>query len=207
MVTDEVFTSASVPTEVENLFYKVKIDKVSGLLATDFTPKDAVQEVTFQNYQPIANLFNWKQELLDYYKKHENDPAKAGDAQNPETIGEDLRTGTPPTEYDNVHTATSAQNAPTINIINPVAETSVPQGNIPVNVEIKGANGIQNVEYYLDNDKKYFTGTNPYTGHIIIPSTMTPGSTHLIVAKVIDKLGYSSQSAIEVKIANKSSGN
>ena len=68
MVTSEVFASGSIPTEVENLFFKVKIDKISGLLATEFTPPDAVEEVTFQNYEPIADLFNWKTELLTFYK-------------------------------------------------------------------------------------------------------------------------------------------
>ena len=204
MVTSEVFSSAGVPTEVEGQFYKVKIDKISGLLATEFTPKDAVQEVTFQNYQPIANLFNWKQELLDYYKRQEEQKgANPEGTPAPETNGEDVRPGTPPTEYDNVHTADTAKKAPVINIINPVATTSVSQGNLTVNVEIKGENGIQTVEYYLDNDKKYFTSTSPYTGHIVIPTILAPGSTHLIVAKIIDKLGYSSQSAIEIKIGEK----
>jgi len=203
MVTDEVFTSANVPTEVENLFYKVKIDKISGLLATEYTPKDAVEEVTFQNYQPIANLFNWKQELLDYYK---NQAAKAATSPSPESpavpAGEEVRPGTPPTEYDNIHTADTAKKTPLINIISPVAETSIAQGALSVNVEVKGENGIQSVEYYLDNDKKFVISTNPYTGHIIIPKTLAPGSTHLIVAKVVDKMGYSAQSAIEVKIDN-----
>ncbi len=202
MVTDEIFSSAGVPTEVENLFYKVKIDKISGLLATDFTPKDAVQEVTFQNYLPIADLFKWKQELLDYYKKKQEEPLPSDEnfEINPK---EELRAGPPPTEYDKIHTAETAKNAPTVNILNPVAQTSIPQGKTAIAVEIKGANGIQTVEYYLDNDKKYFTGTAPYTGHIIIPGTLAAGSTHLLVAKVIDKLGYSSQSAIEIKIADK----
>lgn len=200
MVREEVFSSASVPTEIENLFYKVKIDKISGLLATEFTPKDAVQSVTFQNYQPIADLFNWKQELLNYYK---NKQEKASATETPPDIapGEEIRTGVPPTEYDKIHTAETAKKAPGINIISPVAQTAISPGNLAVNVEIKGGNGIETIEYYLDNDKKYFSSTAPYTGTIRISKSLVPGSTHLIVAKIIDKLGYSSQSAIEVKIA------
>jgi membrane peptidoglycan carboxypeptidase len=205
MITSEVFSSANVPTETENQFYKVKIDKISGLLATEFTPKEATIDVIFQNYQPIADLFNWKQELLDYYKRKQAE-AQPGDTPLPETApGEEVRPGTPPTAYDNIHTADTAKKAPLINIISPIAQTAISQGNLSVNVEIKGANGIQTVEYYLDNDKKYFTGTSPFTGHIIVSKTMIPGSTHLIVAKVIDKLGYSAQSAIEVKIGGTSS--
>lgn len=200
MVREEVFSSASVPTEIENLFYKVKIDKISGLLATEFTPKDAVQDVTFQNYQPIADLFNWKQELLNYYKNKQEKAAAAG--TSPEAAAtEEIRTGVPPTEYDKIHTAETAKKAPTINIINPVAQTVISPGNLAVNVEIKGGNGIETIEYYLDNDKKYFSSTAPYTGTIRVSKSLVPGSTHLIVAKIIDKLGYSSQSAIEIKIA------
>ncbi|MBI5753914.1 penicillin-binding protein [Candidatus Peregrinibacteria bacterium] len=194
MVTTEVFTGAGVPTEIENLFYKVKLDKISGLLATEFTPPEAVQEVTFQNYQPIAPLFNWKQELLEFYQNKEKEAS---------TGNEIVRPGIPPIEYDKIHTAETAKKAPLINILSPIAETSIPTGNLTVEVQVQSGNGIEKVEYYIDNDRKFFTGASPFTGHISISKFLKPGTAHLIVAKVIDKLGYSTQSAIQVKIAEK----
>lgn len=211
MITTEIFTSAGMPTEVEKIFFKVNIDKISGLLATEFTPPDAIKEITFQNYEPIADMFNWKQELLNFYKtKAEKgelvdfgtDGQTNEGIPNPDATNE-IRAGLPPTEYDNIHTAETAKNAPTINIVFPGAQTEIPTGNIKVGIQFKALNGIEKVEYYLDDDKKFFTTSSPYIGNILLPKSLKEGSSHLIVAKIIDKLGYSSQSAVEIKIAIK----
>ena len=67
IVTD-IFASFSVPTETEgDMYQQVSIDKISGLLATEYTPEDASVKLVFQNYEPIADLFNWKQEIIDHY--------------------------------------------------------------------------------------------------------------------------------------------
>lgn len=188
-IVEEIFPSFSVPTEVDNSFYTVKIDKISGLRATEFTPPDAVEEVTFQNYQSIADMLNWQNEIEAYYSGKVNEGEESG-----------IRIGTPPTEYDNVHTAFSAANPPTITITDPSSNSSIEQGAIDVNVDISAPNGIQSVEYYLDDERVYFSASAPYTGHLNISRFMTNGSRHLIVAKIIDSLGYSSQSAIEIKV-------
>lgn len=192
MVITEKFPSFAVPTEVENLFFQVKIDKISGFLATEFTPPDAVEEVTFQNYEPIADLLNWKNEVRAYYANKE--PAE-GDESG-------ISFGTPPTEYDNVHTADTAMRAPSITILNPVSQSSLPKGNFKVEVSVSAPHGVSQVEYYLDDKKEFFTNSKPYTGFLSISKLFSIGSKHLIVAKVIDALGYSSQSAIEIKVSD-----
>ncbi len=184
----EVFPSFSVPTETENAFVKVKIDKISGLLATEFTPDAAVQEVLFQNYEPIADLFNWKQELITYYS------GKTGEEDG-------IKIGLPPTEYDNVHTAQTEDNKPKITIIDPVSSSSIPQGGFKVDLSLDAPNGIEKVEYYINDKLQYTTITSPYSGYLNISKFMAPGSRQLIVAKAYDKLGYSEESAIEVRVA------
>lgn len=191
-IISDIFSSFSVPTEQERLFFEVKIDKVSGLLATEFTPADAIQTVTYQNYEPIAQMLNWAQEVRNYYK---NDSAAA--------ITAGIQIGLPPTEYDNAHTAETAKNAPIISIINPVTQTEITPGNTRVEVEISAKNGVEIVEFYLDNERKFFTQTAPFSGFINISGFLPEGSRHLIVAKIVDSLGYSSQSAIEIKIGPK----
>ncbi|MBD3360277.1 hypothetical protein GF366_00575 [Candidatus Peregrinibacteria bacterium] len=189
MITTEIFPSFSVPTEKEKIFFKVKIDKVSGLLATEYTPEDAVEEVIYQNYEPIADMLNWKSEIQSYY---ENIDEQKGE----------IRIGLPPKQYDNIHTAETAASAPSITITNPVSGDHLSQGNFTVNVDISASNGVEKVEFYLDDRKEYFTTSSPYTGHLNISRFMKENSSHLIVAKIIDSLGYSSQSAIEIKVSN-----
>ncbi len=195
MIFTDIFASFSVPTEVENLFFKVKIDKISGLLATEFTPPDALEEVTFQNYEEIADMLNWNEEVRNFYngKSSEED-------ENPE--GSTIRAGLPPAEFDNIHTAETAKNAPTVTITNPVSQSTVNAGNLKVSINLKAPNGVSTVEYYLDDEKKFFTTSAPYTGQVNISKFIEPNSKHLLVVKVIDSLGYSTQSAIEIKISN-----
>lgn len=194
VVITEIFASFSVPTEVEDIFFTVKIDKISGLLATEFTPEDAIEEVTYQNYEEAAEMLNWKQEIIDYYKDQT--------LNNPIITEGEIRIGLPPTEYDNIHTAQTAALAPTITIVSPISQSSVPQGNLQVTVELSAPNEIDRVEYYIDDEKKFFSNTPPYRGFINISKFLKEGSLHLLVAKVIDKFGYSAQSAIEIKIEN-----
>ncbi|MFA5947511.1 MAG: transglycosylase domain-containing protein [Candidatus Gracilibacteria bacterium] len=197
MITTEIFPSFSIPTEVESLFYKVEIDKITGKLATQYTPADAIQVVTYQNYKPIADMLDWANEIKQYYQNKKS-------TEGEETEGilslADVQIGTPPTEYDNVHTEQTALKAPTISITSPTSQSTLPQGEIKIDVMIESKNGVKTIEYYIDDEKKYFTSTAPYTGNLNISKFFPAGSRHIIVAKVIDSLGYSAQSAIEIKV-------
>ena len=192
-VVTDIFPSFSVPEEVENLFTSVTIDKISGLLATEFTPEGAKEDVTFQNYQPIADMLNWKEEVRQFYKN-------ASSNENP-TDG-DVLVGLAPTEYDNVHTAETAALAPTINIISPAPQSTLSYGSTPIKVSLSAPHGTDHVDIYLDDELSYSTPAYPYESFVYIPNNFPVGSKHLIVAKVIDALGYSSESAIEIKVGN-----
>ncbi|MFA7685935.1 MAG: transglycosylase domain-containing protein [Candidatus Gracilibacteria bacterium] len=199
MIVEEVFAGSSVPTETEHLFYTVKIDRVSGLLATEFTPPDAVEEVTYQNYQDIADLFHWNDEVKAFYSRY--DSSTSQDPDNPDAIiPSGIRFGLPPTEYDNVHTAESAQNIPSVTIVNPAAQSTVTKGPLKIEIALNAKNGVKVVEYYIDDKKVYFTSTAPYSGPVNISKFFKNNSAHLIAVKVVDLLGYSTQSVIEVKV-------
>jgi membrane peptidoglycan carboxypeptidase len=187
MITTDIFPSFSVPEEIENLFFTVELDKISGLLATEFTPEDAIENVTFQNYEPVAEMLNWAQEIRDYYADQEGQEG-------------DVRIGVPPTTYDDVHTAETADSGPSIQISFPVSQSSIDYGSFSVEVEANSPNGVSVIEYYIDDQKKFFTDRPPYTATLFISKFYEKNSKHLLVAKIIDQLGYSSQSAIEIKV-------
>ncbi len=190
MTVTEIFPSFSVPTETEKTFFKVKIDTVSGKLATAYTPDEAVKEVTFQNYEPIADMLNWRKEVLSYY-------GTVAPGTNFET---GVQVGLPPTEYDDVHTAQTAKSKPSVAITSPSTSSQLGQGGFNVAVNVNAPNGTQKVEYYINNKLEFIATSPPYTGQLNISRFMAPGSKQLVVAKVTDSLGYSSQSAIEVKV-------
>jgi membrane peptidoglycan carboxypeptidase len=206
MVKTEIFASFSVPTEIEDTFFKVKLDKISGLLATEFTPPDAVEEVLFQNHKPIADMLNWANEIKEYYEtigKDELTPPDGTPAEGEATATQNVKIGTPPTEYDNVHTAQTAKLAPKIKIVSPSSQSTVEIGNLQVGISLSAPNGVEKVEFYLDDQKKFFSTTSPFTGYINISKFIDKSKSHFIVAKVVDSLGYGDQSAIEIKVVEK----
>jgi len=190
MIVKEVFTSFGTPTQTDNSFYKVKIDKISGKLATEFTPKEAVQEVTYENLKPIADMFNWAQEIKNYY------------TQNPDQLPqeENIVIGAPPTEYDDIHTADTSEDAPKVSIKSPESDEELPYGDFIVTIDIDSKRQIKEVQYYIDDKKLFFTTTPPYKGYLNVFKVYEPGSKHLVAVKVIDELGYSGESAIEIKV-------
>lgn len=196
LIITDIFPNFSVPTEEEQIFFTVKLDKVSGLLATEFTPEDAVEEVKYQNYQPIADMLNWKEEVQNYYR----------DNPGNESFGGGVRIGLPPTEYDNVHTAQTENSKPVVIITSPSSNSSIEAGGFQVSLDINAKNNIEKVEYYINDKLEYFTSTAPYTGHLNVSKFTAKGTQLLIVAKVTDKLGYSSQSAIQIKVAKDGEG-
>lgn len=184
-ITEDIFASFSVPTEVDNSYFRVTIDTVSGLLATEFTPASKQEERVFQNYEPIADLLNWQAEIRNYYR--------------------DREIGLPPTEYDNVHTPEAAANGPQVQIISPSTNSSVAPGRFDVQISVSANHGVENVEYFINDQPAFRTDVAPYSGSLRMPSNVEIGSRQLIVVKVTDKYGYTSQSAIEVKVGDENS--
>ena len=187
-ITSEVFTSFGVPKETENAFFTVTLDKISGLLATEYTPPETRIEASFQNHEPIADLFNWRAEIQAYYENL--DPEEDDD--------EEIRIGTPPTEYDNVHTPETAELAPSVRIVSPSSQGSISYGTNKIELDITAPHGIEKVEVFLDEHLKYTSSSEPFDAYLFVPGLMDEGSTHLLVARVTDKLGYTSEFGTEV---------
>ena len=111
----------------------VNIDKVTSLLATDLTPPEMIVEKTFQQNHCILfyvdkdnptglaptdpshdpQFTEWEKDVQLWSAKHATGSALA------------LATGTPPTAFDNIHTA---ENKPTVKIISPT-NNSIITGN------------------------------------------------------------------------------
>lgn len=197
-IRNEVFASFAVPTKIDNSFNKVQLDKISGKLATEYTPKDAIEEVLFINHTTDVPYENWANAINNWYKTH--DPEIPADYYL--TPGLRIASGFPPTEYDDIHTAATVAQKPEITIKSPTQNSQLPEGNFTVEIDYKSGNPIDHVEYYIDDQLKYTINTIPYSGALKITKFMKPGSKHLITAKIIDSLGYSASSVVEVKVGN-----
>jgi len=183
-IISSMFASFSTPVEYDNSYKFVEIDKISGLLATEFTPDEAREKKGFYVHQSILpENAQWESAVRKWAKDNKQDEL-------------------PPTEYDNVHTADNINDKPQITIISPASKTTVSPPSLGVLVDISSPGGVEKVDYYLDGDLVYTSVNPPFTGIIPLSSSMKNKSSHTIKAIVFDELYRSSQASISIKIGS-----
>lgn len=128
----------------------VKIDKASGLLATEYTPENYIEEKTFKEIHSILYYINKDNPLGDAPKNPSDDPQFMlwEDRILAWANKNNLSTTTPPTEHDNVH---KPENKPTISILSPQNKETITNPNLITSAELSAPRGINRVEYLLDN--------------------------------------------------------
>lgn len=179
----DLFASFNIPTELDNRYVMLNIDKFTGLIANEYSPAWSVEEKAFTLHQSILPQYTVWQEAIDKWAESTEGIEKA------------------PTEIDAIHTAQTLANSPSISITAPSNFSQVTTGRYNVSVEVSAPNGLDRVEFYL-NDQLQFTETEmPYAGQVRIPVNSRAGKTYKITAYVYDDIGYRSSSTIEVKVA------
>ena len=181
-VVTGIFASFATPREYDNSYEKVEIDKVSGKLATEYTPPEAREEKSFfRHHSEFPDDPNWENPVRAWAKENNQDEE-------------------PPTEYDDVHTAGTMDTKPQITIISPSANSKISPPYIGVWVDITSPEGVSKVDYYWDDELVDTSEAPPFKGNIEIPKDVEEGSEHIIKAIVFDELYRSSQASAEVKI-------
>jgi len=177
---------------------KIKIDKMSGLLATEYTPAHLVEEKIFQQAHSILHYVDINDPLGpipehpendDYYRYWEEPVAKWALANN-------LVNQSPPTDYDNIHLA---QDQPAISINNPGNNTTINSDNLTPELEIRANLAITKVEFYLDDT---LIGTNydqPFNQEISIPLTVINGL-HNLRVKVYDQVENTAEALSQINL-------
>ncbi|MFA5829859.1 MAG: transglycosylase domain-containing protein [Candidatus Gracilibacteria bacterium] len=188
IITD-FFANFSIPTEVDDSYAQVNVDRLCNGLATEFTPPEMVQVA---NYRNVVDLFpnnDWIQSAQAWVQQHASNINQNSTAFF----------GAPPTTPCPEHNANSMAQKPSITLLSPASGSSYPvNSNIPVNAQVSITGEFDRVEYYLDNELKYKTNTAPYNGEIRLPFGETGGIHHTITAKAFDKLGYEGNSSIDI---------
>lgn len=186
MIGTEVFASFSIPTEIDDSYQKVKIETISGRLATSYSPEEFVIEKLFRVHKSIlADVWPTWQQGVDAWA------AAQGEDQKP-----------PAETADDIHNAVTAANLPQITITSPSSLSEVSGKTQEIDVEIQSeGNGFDKVVFYLNGQLQYTENKAPYTGRIRIPGTMASGITFTVTAKIYDKYGYSGESKIELRAA------
>ncbi len=144
---------------------KILIDKASGLLATEYTPKSYIEEKEY--YEPHCILYyvdkdNPRGEKPEHPEKDsqfnlwENAVQEWAKKEKFATSTEE-NAFIPPTEKDNLHIP---ENLPKLTIIYPTNNQNISGPFLSIKIKTSSNRGIKKVYYYL-NDNLFFTSLNP----------------------------------------------
>ena len=184
LIRSEIFAPFNVPTEIDDRYKELVVDKTTGLIANEWSPAWSLESKKFIDHRAIIPEYTYWQAGIDEWISKTEGMEKM------------------PAKIDNIHTADTFSKSPTIVIIAPSNTNQLPGGRTYVEVELEAPNGFDKVEFYL-NDQLQFTEVRaPYQGQIRIPNNAPSGKTYTITAYVYDKLGYRNSSSIQVKVEN-----
>jgi membrane peptidoglycan carboxypeptidase len=188
-VVAELFNSFNTPTETDQTFLTVEVDKVSEKLPTEYTPEDSKVEALVANFQSLnPTNADWER------------PVKAWANKFIEGYASDkLVLASLPTEYDDVHNATSAGKGPQISFTSPKSNDDVTVGTLEVHVDIEAPHGVEKVEFYIDKRLVKSVNQYPYSAKVRIPRTFKDKRVR-IGATVTDLLSYQESAVIMVEV-------
>ena len=148
----------------------IKIDRITGLLATEYTPPESIEEKVFYEPHSILYFVDKNNPLSDAPKNPEKDPQfnlwesrvlewakKQIASSTPE--GAFISSTTPPTEYDNLHTQ---ENQPKLELINPTNNQVVNTPLLMARINASAPRGITRAEYYINNNLLFTNNSYPF---------------------------------------------
>lgn len=145
----------------------VKIDKASGLLATDLTPENYIEERVYSEPHSILYYVDKDDPLGDAPKDPNTDPQfELWESRVLEWAEKQRGTstavtseGAPPTDTDNVHLK---ENLPTLEIISPSSNQVINEAVLFSRVNTEAPRGINRVEYYINDNLFYVSNNYPF---------------------------------------------
>jgi len=165
---------------------KIKIDKISGKLATDLTPPDLIQEVPFQQIHTILYYVNKDDPLGEAPSNPESDPQFLNWdtpiqnwAQNSGWVPI-----SPPTQYDDIHIP---ENQPTLTIVSPSDGQTVSQRNVNIYALAFAKLGIKQLDFFFDDELVGVATQDPYQFTFRLPSKLI-GASHVIKVRAYDQV-------------------
>ncbi len=174
----------------------VKIDRASGLLATELTPESFIEEKNYRIGHSILYYVKIPDPKGSIPEPHERDNQydmweKAVQRWIEEEEWESEE-GEPPTEEDNLHVF---ENIPSVSILSPRDGETVSGDIITFRVEADAPRGVSRVEFLVDGEVVAESRSNPYVGRYI-PNPNQPNGFHTMQAIAYDDIDNSASAEI-----------
>ncbi|MDD5589570.1 MAG: PBP1A family penicillin-binding protein [Candidatus Portnoybacteria bacterium] len=176
----------------------VKIDKISGKLATDMTPPDLIEEKVYPEVHTILFYIDKDNPLGDAPKDPTADP-QFNNWEAPIRAWAVSSGWVPqqqPDSSDDVHTQ---ENIPSITINSPLQNQVITQRRIQVSASAVSNLGIKQVDFFFDDELIGADTKDPSSVSFRLPSRLN-GSMHTIKAVAYDSFCNRKEALIDVLI-------
>lgn len=202
----ESFNKPEIPTagkaildgQVANV---IKIDRASGLLATEYTPQDYIEEKSFIAPHSILYYIDKDNPLGEQPKNPANDPqfnlweSRVLAWAEKQKASSSISTDIPPTEYDNVHTP---ENKPSFKVITPANNDTISEPFLTSRVEASAPRGINRVEYYINN--KLLSTNYSYPFNLEKQISFLSNGSHVLTVRVCDDISNCNSEDINLNL-------
>lgn len=181
---------------------KLRINQLTGRIASSSTPDELVMEKTFLPPHDILHYVNKD----DPRGPEPTNPTDDPQYQNWETAllewvererkaGREISFEAPPTEYD---TETSPELAPTIQIISPTSNETIATRQFTIRVNASAPRGVAQVTFYLDEQSLGTSSQFPFSWELNLPETNN--GWHTLRAVAMDDLGNNTAQQIQINL-------
>lgn len=197
---EPVVTGKPVLDGTKNAQVMLKVDRVSGKLATEYTPPEYVEERGYGIPHTILFFVDRDDPRGPVPEHPENDPQFAGwEKAYTEWVmkqGIALSTDAAPTEYDDVHTP---ENKPQISLLWPTEGSAITDRTILPSVSVSARRGLAKVDYLLDGSVIGTAVYQPFATPMSIPNRYSKGF-HTLTAKAYDDVGNVAETSVTVNL-------
>jgi membrane peptidoglycan carboxypeptidase len=177
---------------------KVTIDRLSGKLATDWTPEEYREEKTFNELHDILHYVDRNDPRGAAPKDPSADPMYGPweTAIQKWATKNNIVAQKAPTEYDDIHLP---QNRPNVTWISPSENATLSGNTATLEVNASSVRGITRVVFSLDQTVLATVGFLPYSTTVILPADAARGF-HTLTATAYDDTGMSAAKTININL-------
>lgn len=176
----------------------IKIDKMSGKLATQYTPPDQIEERKFLQVHDILHYVNINDPLGDPLANPADDPQyNLWETPVQKWVqANGYVAGDIPTESDDIHLP---QLQPTISWQSPGNNATVRSGSILMQVQAAAPRGVRRVEFFFDNQKIGQSISEPYSFTYQVNPFLASGA-HELKAIAFDDQGNFKEASLSIDL-------
>lgn len=201
--TTDIFTDDRIPAKDDPGCAILSVDKVTGLLASESCPSDAVEERSF--FIPRSELPDrwplWEQGVQEWAKK-QMEIWKTTENHT----GAVIPLPVAPTEACDPSLTPGRLSKPTVSILSPSEGDTVPYPVFQPASKVQSESDLRDITYFIDGKNvKSFT-EEPFKGPVRAPRSISEEGEHILTVTVTDKYFNTATASVSFRFGTDASG-